>query len=215
MAFTPSCAQASQHGAMNWRRFFWVAMTVAALWQGWQQWRLRPVQPGGGPVAPTEPLQTELVEAPPLAHGRWMLTPRAHYDIAARILSREDYRFDALSDLVPEDLALGWGPMSDSRVLLAFEISQSARFYSWRPKATLPIARQEVIEHSANTHVIPADSAIGSQLARLREGQVVHLTGLLVDGVRDDGRWIRTSLTRSDTGAGACEVMLVEQVEGP
>jgi len=41
----------------------------------------------------------------------------------------------------------------------------------------------------------------------------VHLTGLLVDGLRDDGTWIRTSLTRNDTGAGACEVMLVERVD--
>ena len=144
-----------------------------------------------------------------------MLTPRARYDINARILGREDYRFDAMSDLVPEDLALGWGPMSDNRVLQSFDISQSARFYSWRPKAALPIPRQEVITNSANTHVIPADPAVASQLTRLRKGQVVHLTGLLVDGVRDDGRWIRTSLTRSDTGAGACEVMLVEQVEAP
>ena len=28
-----------------------------------------------------------------------------------------------------------------------------------------------------------------------------------------DGAWLRTSLTRTDTGAGACEVMLVENVE--
>ena len=31
-------------------------------------------------------------------------------------------------------------------------------------------------------------------------------------GVRDDGRWIKTSLVRTDTGAGACEVMLVSDV---
>jgi hypothetical protein len=77
----------------------------------------------------------------------------------------------------------------------------------------LPIPRKDVIEHSANTHVIPADPSIRLQLERLRTGQVVHLTGELVDGVRDDGRWIHTSLTRSDSGPGACEVMLVEQVD--
>lgn len=146
---------------------------------------------------------------------RWTLTPRARYDITARILSRENYRFDAMSDLVPEDLALGWGPMSDNQILQDFEISQSARFYSWRSKGKLPIPREEVIEHSANTHVIPFDSAIRAQLERLRAGQVVHLTGLLIDGVRDDGRWVHTSLTRSDTGDGACEVMLVEAIELP
>ncbi|HEY0340351.1 MAG TPA: hypothetical protein VGC34_06070, partial [Steroidobacteraceae bacterium] len=144
---------------------------------------------------------------------RWELTARARYDITARILSREDYAFDAMSDLVPEDLALGWGPMSDEQVLSALKITQSARFYSWRPVKELSISRQDVIEHSANTHVIPADSSIRSQLARLRVGQVVHLTGLLVDAKRNDGAFVRTSLTRTDTGAGACEVMLVERVE--
>jgi hypothetical protein len=212
-ALTAFRVLASQDGAMNWRSVFLVAITICGLWQGWHNWRLRPLQPADGVIAPTEPFQRELDGAPPFAHGRWMLTPRARYDITARILSREDYRFDAVSDLVPEDLAFGWGPMSDNRVLLAFDISQAARFYSWRAKAALPISREDVIEHSANTHVIPADAVVGLQLSRLRRGQVVHLTGLLVDGVRDDGRWIRTSLTRSDTGEGACEVMFVEQVD--
>ena len=55
--------------------------------------------------------------------------------------------------------------------------------------------------------------AVRRQLERLRVGQVVHLTGFLVDGVCDDGAYIHTSMTRSDTGPGACEVMLVEQVD--
>jgi hypothetical protein len=202
---------------MDWRRAVFIALVAASLWHFWRQWPLRPVHPADGPIAPTEPVQTDVdaTTAPTAVLGRWKLTPRAYYDITARILSREDYRFDTLSDLVPEDLALGWGPMSDNRVLSAFEITQSARFYSWRPREKLPIPRQDVIEHSANTHVIPADSSVRSQLARLRVGQVVHLTGLLVDGVRNDGASVRTSLTRSDTGAGACEVMLVERVEVP
>jgi hypothetical protein len=75
------------------------------------------------------------------------------------------------------------------------------------------IPQQAVIEHSANTHVIPADAVVARQLKHLRVGQVVHLNGYLVNGVRDDGAYITTSLTRSDTGAGACEVMLVEEVD--
>jgi hypothetical protein len=71
-----------------------------------------------------------------------------------------------------------------------------------------------VARHSANTHVIPADEAVAAKLLRLRRGgQVVHLSGLLVDGMRDDGMTIRTSLTRNDTGAGACEFLLVQRVE--
>ena len=75
-----------------------------------------------------------------------------------------------------------------------------------------PVAVDSIVTHSANTHVIPRTSLVGTQLSRLRPGQVVTLTGELVDGVRDDGVWIRTSLVRNDTGAGACEVMLVNDV---
>lgn len=103
--------------------------------------------------------------------------------------------------------------MSDNQVLKQFEIGQGARFYWWQPLGQVPIPRQQIIEHSANTHVIPADDTVRAQLARLRVGQVVHLTGVLVDGVRDDGVSVHTSLTRSDTGPGSCEIMLVEQME--
>jgi len=136
------------------------------------------------------------------------------YDrVTARVLAREPYHFDSLSDLIPEDLALGWGPMSDNRVLNTIAISQGNRFYYWRPTAATALARDSIIAHSANTHVIPQNSTIAHQLERLRPGEVVTLSGELVDAARDDGRWIRTSLLRNDTGAGACEVMLVTEVE--
>jgi hypothetical protein len=195
------------------RRVLLTVLVAAALWQGYTSWQLRPLHPSDGPIAPEDPRQTDIEEAPVTMLGRWRLTPRARYDITARILGREDYHFDLLSDLIPEDLALGWGPMSDNRILRAFEITQGARFYSWRPKQDLVIPRQAVIEHSANTHLIPVDAGVRRQLKRLRVGQVVHLSGFLVNAVRDDGTYINTSLTRSDTGPGSCEVVLVEQVE--
>lgn len=200
---------------MNWRRVAWIVLFVVVLSKAWGQWERRAIRPADGTIAPNEPLQTEANGAPAVVLGRWMLTPRASYDITARILGREDYRFDPIADLAPLDLALGWGPMSDNQVLKALKISQGARFYSWRSVTeSLPIEMREITQYSANTHVIPADASVASKLDRLRlGGQVVHLKGLLVDGVRDDGMTIRTSLTRTDTGAGACEFMLVQHVE--
>jgi hypothetical protein len=200
---------------MMWRRGVWLVLFVFVLWKAWGQWEQRPIVPADGAIAPDEPLQTDASDASAVLLGRWTLTPRARYDITARVLGREDYRFDPIADLAPLDLALGWGPMSDNRVLQAFKVSQGARFYSWRPVTeSLPIDTGEVTRYSANTHIIPADAAVAAQLARLRlGGQVVHLAGFLVDGVRDDGMTVRTSLTRTDSGAGACEFMLVQHVQ--
>jgi hypothetical protein len=181
-------------------------------WGAWHWYTGRPVHAPDGVLTAAEPLQTAVAEAGKVRKGRWTLTLRATYAITARVLAREAYHFDAISDLVPEDLALGWGPMSDGRVLRTLEISQSNRFYYWRASAATAIGREAIIIHSANTHVIPENAAIAAALARLRPGEVVTLSGSLVDAVRDDGRWLKTSLVRNDTGAGACEVMLVTDV---
>jgi hypothetical protein len=199
---------------MDLRRLILILLVVLAVHHGWQQWTLRARHPGPGELAPDDPVQSEASTASPITAGRWQLTPRAHYDIQARVLGREDYRFDPLSDLIPEDLALGWGRMSDEGVLAGLEIGQSARFYSWHTRTDQwPIPREEIVSHSANTHVIPADDTVRAVLARIRVGDVVHLEGELVDGRRDDGMSVRTSLVRTDSGAGACEVFWVESVE--
>jgi hypothetical protein len=199
--------------AIDTRSAFFSGLILVGLWNGWSLWAHRPMHPPEGQIAEHDPLQSDVPPVPTVTHGRWTLKPRARYDITARVLGNERYRFDALAALIPEDLALGWGPMSENRVLATLDISQSARFYSWRPHADTPVPHETIITHSANTHVIPVDDTVGKELARVRVGEVVRLTGTLVDATRDDGAWIHTSLTRSDSGAGACEVMLVDSVE--
>jgi hypothetical protein len=192
-----------------------ILKAIVVLYVGWGAWHWianRPIHTPDGVLAQEEPRQTDVAHGETVQMGRWTLTVRATYEVTARVLAREAYHFDGLSDLIPEDLALGWGPMSDNLVLQTIEISQANRFYYWRATAKTPIAREIIIAHSANTHVIPQNSLIARQLARLRPGEVVTLSGELVDAVRADGHWIKTSMVRTDTGAGACEVLLVTDV---
>jgi hypothetical protein len=192
-----------------------ILVVFLLLWAGWGGWHwlnYHPFHPQDGVLAPEDPLQEDLDQPEQLTMGRWQLTARARYHITARILSRESYSFDRLASLIPLDLALGWGPMSDNRVLKRFDITQNDRFYFWHTDAPPPLSREDIISHSANTHLIPRDKAIARKLNSLRQGQVVTLVGELVDAKRDDGLYVHTSLTRFDTGAGACEVMLVSDV---
>lgn len=197
-----------------WRHPIFTALLLTYIAWGAGNWYAnRSLRQPDGVLAESEPRQINVARGENIQKGRWTLTVRASYQLTARVLARERYRFDSMADLAPEDLALGWGPMSDNRILRTLEISQSNRFYYWRASAATSIARQSIITHSANTHVIPQNSAVAGALARLRPGQVVTLRGELVDAMRDDGRWVKTSLVREDTGAGACEVMLVADVE--
>ena len=135
-----------------------------------------------------------------------MLKPRADFSATVRILHREDYSIGALAALVPTDFAVGWGRMSDSAVLENIEISQANRFYFWRT-GNWPLSRAEIETHSANWHVIPETQAVRAALGRLRTGSVVELRGQLVDIEGKEGG-ITTSLSRADTGPGACEILL-------
>lgn len=173
-----------------------------------------PSHPAGTEVAPEDPAQLMLKDTSPFQHNGYTIHPQASFAVTARVLSAERYWLGSSADLAPVDLALGWGPMSDTGVLNHLDIRQSNRFYFWRGKKSspLPIGHQEVVRHSANMHLIPADHLVRKQLLALQKDQIVTLRGQLVNVRRPDGwRW-NSSITREDSGAGACELIWVESV---
>lgn len=189
------------------------ALLLFALWRLYSQ---REVEHAPGMVAGADPEQSEIDDAPGIERGRFVLRPRADFNATVRILAREDYSMGDLADLVPTDFAVGWGPMSDSAALAGIEISQANRFYFWSTK-DWPLTREQIETHSANWHVIPASEQVRETLGRLRTGSIVQLRGQLVDIEGKDGG-MRTSLSRLDTGAGACEILLASSariIESP
>jgi len=62
-------------------------------------------------------------------------------------------------------------------------------------------------------HMVPANEQVAHQLKSVRRGHVVRLAGYLIEARGTDGwRW-KSSLTRTDTGSGACELIWVERLE--
>ena len=195
------------------RRLVLILLAIVVVFGAIHWWHQRPARPGPGVLAPDAPVQVDLDpdQGTRLVRGDVVLTTRAHFSMTARVLAREDYGFDDLASIVPVDLAMGWGRMSDTSVLNRIEISQSGRFYYWHVEQ-FPIPEGEIVASSANMHMIPADDGVKRALARVRPGQVVHVESFLVDINRSDGRWWHTSLTRTDSGAGACEIIYVESI---
>jgi hypothetical protein len=201
------------HGAKNTLRFAVmrlapIVIAALAIFAAYQLYSRRDIEREAGVLAAQEPVQREIDSGAVIERGDFQLRPRAEFSATVRILRREDYTFGALAKLVPTDFAVGWGPMSDSAVLADIEIGQANRFYFWRTKSW-PINRDAIETHSANWHLIAADPSVGKVLGNLRSGSVVEFRGRLVDiEASEDG--MRTSLSRADTGAGACEILLAE-----
>ncbi len=194
------------------RRFWLLLVGLGLAGYGLQSWLARPLRPAPGVLVAEDPVQGPPTRTEPWTVGFDRLTSLASFDIRARVLARERYRFDRAADLSPIDLALGWGPMSDTAVLDQLKIWQDGRWYYWSTSRP-PIPEGEITAHSANMHMIPANPLVRRQLFRLRVGQVVRLRGQLIRADGGDGwHWV-SSLTRMDTGQGACEVIWVETVE--
>jgi hypothetical protein len=179
---------------------------------GYRQYKERPLQPPTGVIAANDPVQNEVRNGTRFSKNNYQLQTLAEFEIEARVLAKESYSTGRESDLSPLDLALGWGSMSDSAVLKQLSISQGNRFYFYQWENTPPRPPEEIAEHSANMHLIPSSAEIEKQMKAVRVGQVVKIIGKLVEVQASDGwRW-RSSLTRKDTGNGACELIYVEAI---
>ncbi len=149
----------------------------------------------------------------PFAFNGYQVRPLASFAVRARVLGREDYYVGREADLSPMDLALGWKRMADPAVYEPLNIRQSGRWYrySWRDQPPIPL--QEIIESSANMPMIAATPQVERALKKARKGAFIRITGKLVEVTHVSGwRWT-SSLTRSDSGANACELVFVETAE--
>ncbi|WP_462159525.1 hypothetical protein [Pseudoalteromonas sp. GB56] len=167
---------------------------------------------GPSVMAPATPQQEKMDSPTRFSFGEYDITEVAQFDIKAKVLAKKNYSSGREADLSPTDLALGWGRMSDETILEDISISQSGRFYRWRVEL-FPIPRREIETHSANMHLIPANEYVEGLIDEIRKGDIVEISGSLVNvnSTRDNWYW-RSSQSRQDTGSGACELIYVKSI---
>jgi hypothetical protein len=208
---------------MSIRGWMLLALVIAAT-----GWWMSPLSPRAGhaptPVSGTTiacrlpprvlpgaaPLQSEVPQSlPPFRLRAATLQPLAGFSVDARVLSREDYSHGREAELSPTDLALGWGAMATPGMAERLDVSQSSRWYHYHWTGEPPLPPAEIARSSANMHMIPADEATADALKSVRAGDHVRVDGWLVQADAADGWHWRSSTTREDVGAGACEVVYV------
>jgi len=166
-----------------------------------------------GVLIPEEPHQELLSTSRSWQAGKYQIMPLAEFQLRARVLHTEPYWLDRGADLSPVDLALGWGRMSDQSVVDELSFWQGQRWYRyWARHAKFPLPLDEMSAHSANMHMIPASSQVKDVLRSVRSGKLIKLNGYLVEARGPDGSTWRSSLSRTDTGAGACELVWVDNI---
>ena len=173
-------------------------------------------RPAPRPDAASEPVQAA-TDAQPferrIGGRRYRISPKFRYDQSARVVSARAYRWGREGAVLPEDLALAWGPMIAAPYAGKVSFSQFSRFFFWRTK-DLSLDRGTIVSHAANVHVLPRTVRLKRAVRALGKGDIVRLEGFLVDvdGLDDpDFHW-GTSTTRSDEGPQSCETIYLERL---
>ena len=186
-------------------------LLMAAVGFGvYSAWPWRVVHHAPGVLVSSQPLQKAIAPKALPEVGGWKLTAVAEYEIRGRVLGTKRYFTGENTSLVPVDVSLGWARMSDESVLSKFDLSMGNRFfyYEWRNQPAIP--PEEIKVSAANNHVIAANPDVRSAVRWLKAGQIVSFKGYLVNAVKPGGVTWNSSLTREDTGNGACELFYVE-----
>ncbi|MGO1003951.1 hypothetical protein [Lysobacter sp. CA196] len=155
-----------------------------------------------------EPLQTSVpASLQPFRLEPGSATPLAGFSIDGRVLSRRDYRMGREAEFSPTDLAIGWGRMREDTVLSQLDITQEVRFLTYRYFDKPPIPVDEMQRSVGNLHIIPANAEVARALKRVRKDQRVRVDGWLVRVETQQGMRWDSSMSRTDTGKGACELV--------
>ena len=135
----------------------------------------------------------------------------AKYQVTAGVRGRRNYTSDYSAKISPMDLILAWGDLNQPEIIDLVDYKQSGRWYYYRIKSNSELTYGHIGNNSSNTHIIPANDEVLKKLDSINENSFVKISGYLVNVIFKDGSW-SSSLSRTDTGNGACEILLVEEV---
>lgn len=157
------------------------------------------------------PYQQQIKEGEILFKG-FNIKPLAKFSANLKVLGVENYNLGKEAELSPVDFAVGWGVMKDEENLKNMKVSQGGRWYFLKWDKEIKLSTREIMSNTANIHIIPKSEYIEKIVKDIEVGDEIEIGGHLVLINKDNWRWV-SSLTRTDTGAGSCEILFVDYIK--
>lgn len=175
-------------------------------------WDQRPVKHGAGVIAPEKPSVVQITRHQGFEIDHYKLQPRYKIEATSRVLSQKRYWLDEKTKLAPYDFVMGWGAMSDERILSQVQTPIGKRDFSIeviRPPLTFNEIRQQIMY----MHAVPANDYVRSRLASVRTGHVVSFTGYVVDINDRSGLFWNSSMSKSNNRLDSNQIVYIESIE--
>ena len=203
---------------MHW--LLWLLL-VLSLWGGWNWFRhdRHVSHPPGIAVEAGPAIEVGETRAPWRDDKGFRYASIGRFEGRAMVLARRNYDVGEFAALAPTDLALGWGPLSDPRVVDQLKFPQfksfSMRFVVPELRGGSELAKrtwpelEPMFKAFTHVHTIPGNAAIRRTLAGIRPGQVIRFKATLVDATGPSGSHYASSLALGDRN---CEVAWIEEL---
>jgi hypothetical protein len=166
-----------------------------------------------------DPIQKPINSPEPMIiefkNSHFTLTPIAEYKLSGMVVGKKTYSDDWEGKISPLDLTIVWGKLAEPDFDRYITYSQGNRWYFYQYKAGSPFDNSFVISHSGNNHIIPANENIHEAVKMIKEKDKVVLVGFLVNlkgTYKGQTVTWNTSLSRTDTDHGSCELFYVTKV---
>jgi len=148
-----------------------------------------------------------------------IIYPQASYKMTVKIKN-----INTLNYMDPEwriklskyDLGVVWGSLADKYYDEFITYSQINRYLSWYYSYDIGLSVTYISTHISNNHIIPANENILRGISNLKVDDVCYMEGKLVNYDINQNNtkigFMETSLSRTDSGNGACETFYVEKL---
>jgi hypothetical protein len=171
-----------------------------------------------------EPVQTLKASSPPFSFAykgnTVQVVPMADYYLWGLVVSHNDpsawYMFDISHDDVSpnvNDVCVIWGSnvQQEAYQRVSFHNDDNFCVAKWRAGDALNE------DQLSNNHLITDNPVLRERIRNVHIGDQVYIKGMLVNYTEPSkswgGRFRNTSLTRTDRGDGACEIIYVQDIQ--
>lgn len=144
---------------------------------------------------------------------------KAKYTLVGKVVEKHHYfPYKIANKLSQYDIGMAWGVMSDDTYNDHISYKNNGlRFLNYRytNKLVEMLGGKEFLNSISNNHMIHANNHVLKLLRNVKEGQYIKIEGYLsyvsYKNKRYTGTW-NSSLSRTDHGDGACEVIYVTNI---
>lgn len=148
----------------------------------------------------------------------YSINPKYSYDIYGLVVSYFDY--DSFLNIIHKDdpgnamdFCVIWGENITNNVYKEMKFRSSEFKCFWKKESNSKFSNL----YLSNNHLIPANMSIKALLKKVNIGDQIHIKGYLADySISKNKEQVgtrQTSITRSDEGDGACEIIYVTDFE--